>query len=55
MVLSKICLNCSNNFLPIRKCMLVCKNCHYELHELYKNNQTKYWNIIKQTEINGDL
>lgn len=30
------------------KCVLVCKNCHYELHSLIRNNIDKYKRLIER-------
>jgi predicted metal-binding protein len=35
----------------ISKCLLVCKNCHHELHDLMKNSINKYNELIINLEI----
>ncbi len=28
------------------KCVLLCKNCHYEVHDSYRNNKEDYWTLM---------
>lgn len=33
--------------IEIKKCILVCKNCHYELHYLMRHDVDEYWRTIE--------
>ena len=36
-----------NTKKEVKKCILLCKNCHYEIHQLFRTNETKYWEEMK--------
>ena len=39
----------------MKNCILVCKNCHYELHELIRTNKDEYLTRIKVVDIVNNL
>lgn len=40
----------------LKKCILVCKNCHYELHSVFRQDINLYKSMIKECiEKNGDV
>lgn len=43
--------NWQNQKNEISKCILVCKNCHYELHHLMKQNISQYFALIENKTI----
>ena len=32
----------------LEKCIMVCKNCHYELHYIFRKDAEEYWEIIER-------
>lgn len=45
-------MNLHRDRKEIEKCILVCKNCHYELHDLLRKNLNLYYDKIAE---NGDV